>query len=259
LFLQEKENDSRPIDRDMRSFMHFLLAKKPLPLNEVSDLFQVEQFNDYWKEQLDRVIPTITDPEIRKDLLSLRDLNLIGYVDRSLRRAGIPMDDLDEAVQQVVIKLLVSPGKLITGWKKDSPLSFRLKAAIRNAAISLGQSYSRRKKRRQDLPPDLPARMSPDDGDLIHQFRQWLGQRLGEVAVRVFDWRLEDRDSRELIGSEGIPTSHSLKMLVRKIKAAAIAWGRSDPEFLVRVQKLMGAEEATLGKRFPRRTVSPVA
>jgi hypothetical protein len=62
-----------------------------------------------------------------------------------------------------------------------------------------------------------------------------------------------------LIGSEGIPTSHSLKTMVRKIKAAAVAWGRSDPEFLVRVQKLMGAEEATLEKRFGRRTASPVA
>jgi hypothetical protein len=47
--------------------------------------------------------------------------------------------------------------------------------------------------------------------------------------------------------------------MVRKIKAAAVAWGRSDPEFLVRVQKLMGAEEATLEKRFGRRTASPVA
>ncbi len=236
--------------------MHFLLARQPLPLHEVSDLFQVEQFNDYWKEQLDRVIPMITDPEIRRDLLSLRGLNLIGYVDRSLRRAGIPPDDLDEAVQQVVIKLLVSPGKVIAGWKKDSPLSFRLKAAIRNATISLGQSYSRRKKRRQELPSDLPARMSSDDGDLIHQFRQWLGERLGAVAVHVFDWRLEDRDSKELIGSEGIPTSHSLKTLVRKIKAAAIAWGRSDPEFLVRVQKLMGQEAETVAKRFGARTAT---
>lgn len=91
--------------------------------------------------------------------------------------------------------------------------------------------------------------MPPDDGDLIHQFRQWLRQRLGEVAVRVFDWRLEDRDSKELIGGQGIPTSHALKTLVRKIKAAAIAWGRSDPEFLVRVQKLMGEEAETVAKR----------
>jgi hypothetical protein len=240
----------------MRSFMHFLLAKKPLPFHEVSDLFPVERFNELWREQLDRVIPTITDPVIRRDAEALRQMNLIAYLDRSVR--DLPHEEREDAVQSMAIRLLVS-GKLITGWKKDSPLSFRLKAAIRNAAISTGQSYSRRKKRRQDLPPDLPARMSPDDGDLIHQFRQWLGERLGEVAVRVFDWRLEERDSKALIGSEGIPTSHSLKTMVRKIKAAAVAWGRSDPEFLVRVQKLMGAEEATLEKRFGRRTASPVA
>ena len=109
------------------------------------------------------------------------------------------------------------------------------------------------------MPPDLPARMSSDDGDLIHQFRAWLRERLGEAAVRVFDWRLEDRDSKRLITSEGIPTSHSLRVLIRKIKAAAIAWGRSDPEFLVRVQKLMGQEAETVAKRFGARTASPVA
>ena len=230
--------------------MRFLAARRPLFLREVSDLFQVSQYNEYWRDQIDRVMSTVGDAELKADLQALRSMNLVGYVDRTLRRAGIAQDDLDDGVQQVVIRLLISPGKLIAGWKKDSPLSYRLKASVRNAAISMGQRYSRSRKRQQDLPLDIPGRSATDDGALIHQFRAWLRERLGDAAVRVFDWRLEDRDTKQLIGTDQIPTSHALKALVKKIKASAVAWGRTDPEFLVRVQKLMGAEAVTIEKRF---------
>jgi hypothetical protein len=46
-----------------------------------------------------------------------------------------------------------------------------------------------------------------------------------------------------------------LKALVRAIKAAAVAWAQSDPEFLARVQRLMGEEAGTMAKRFGKKAV----
>ena len=154
----------------------------------------------------------------------------------------------------MVIHLLVSPGKLISGWKKEQPLSFRMKAAVKNAAITLGQRHALRRKRMRELPADLPARAAPQDDMVIEQFRRWLRDRLGDEAVRVFDQRLEGLDTKALVGSQGM-SSYRVKSLVSAIKAAALAWGRSDPEFLSRVQRLMGEEAGTMAKRFGKKPV----
>jgi hypothetical protein len=238
----------------MNPFIRYLVTRKPAFLLEVSELFRREQFNDYWREQLDRVVPAVKDEALQADLLALRQLDLVGYVDSSLRRAGLPADDLDEGVSQVVIHLLISPGKLISGWKREQPLSFRMKAAVKNAAITLGQRHAIRRKRRRELPADLPARAAPQDDTVIEQFRRWLRERLGDEAVRVFDQRLEGLDTKALVGSQGM-SSYRVKALVNAIKAAAVAWGQSDPEFLTRVQRLMGEEVGTMAKRFGKKAV----
>jgi hypothetical protein len=238
----------------MNPFIRYLVTRKPAFLLEVSELFRREQFNDYWREQIDRLLPSVTDEDLQADLLALRQMDLVGYVDSSLRRVGLPADDLDEGVSQVVIHLLISPGKLISGWKREQPLSFRLKAAVKNAAITLGQRHAIRRKRRRELPADLPARAAPQDDTVIEQFRRWLRERLGDEAVRVFDQRLEGLDTKALVGSHGM-TSYRVKALVNAIKAAAVAWGQSDPEFLARVQRLMGEEAGTMARRFGKKAV----
>jgi hypothetical protein len=206
----------------MNPFIRYVVTRKPAFLLEVSELFRREQFNDYWREQIDRLLPSVTDEALQADLIALRQLDLVGYVDSSLRRAGLQADDLDEGVSQVVIQLLFSPGKLMSGWKREQPLSFRLKAAVKNAVITLGQRHAIRRKRRRELPADLPARAAPQDDMVIEQFRQWLRERLGDEAVRVFDQRLDGLDTKALVGSHGIPTAFRLKALVRAIKAAAV-------------------------------------
>jgi hypothetical protein len=238
----------------MNPFIRYLVTRKPAFLLEVSELFRREQFNDYWREQIDRLLPSVTDEDLQADLLALRQMDLVGYVDSSLRRVGLPADDLDEGVSQVVIHLLISPGKLISGWKREQPLSFRLKAAVKNAAITLGQRHAIRRKRRRELPADLPARAAPQDDTVIEQFRRWLRERLGDEAVRVFDQRLEGLDTKALVGSQGM-SSYRVKALVNAIKAAAVAWGQSDPEFLARVQRLMGEEAGTMARRFGKKAV----
>jgi len=50
-------------------------------------------------------------------------------------------------------------------------------------------------------------------------------------------------------------TSYRIKALVNAIKGAAVAWGQSDPEFLTRVQRLMGEEAETMTRRFGKRAV----
>jgi hypothetical protein len=238
----------------MNPFIRYLVTRKPAFLLEVSELFRREHFNDYWREQIDRLLPAVTDEGLQADVLALRQLDLVSYVDISLRRAGLTADDLDEGVSQVVIHLLISPGKLISGWKREQPLSFRLKAAVRNAAITLGQRHAIRRKRRRELPADLPARATPQDDMVIEQFRRWLRERLGDEAVRVFDQRLEGLDTKALVGSHGM-TSYRVKALVNAIKAAAVAWGQSDPEFLTKVQRLMGEEAGTVARRVGKKAV----
>lgn len=229
------------LDRGMHIFPTFC---------EVSDLFPAGSMNEYWRNRVNQEIAVATDPALKADLMLLRDMNLVAYLDKALRVAGIPEQDLDAAVQDVVVKLLVTPGTLFSGWRKDGPLSARLKASIKNAAITMGQRAARARKRRHELPMDLPAKPMRDEDLLIQQFREWLRSRLGDTSVMVFDWRLAGNESKDLIGaSPEIPSGHALKAIVKKIKAQAVAWSRTDPQFLVRVQKLMADEQATIGKR----------
>ena len=137
----------------------------------------------------------------------------------------------------------------------DSLLSYRFKRSVKNAVITLGQKHARYRRRSKDLPDDQIAR-SRDEADLIRGFRDWLILRHGVPTARVFDARLADEDIKDLIGTEGIPLAYSLKQIVQRIKASAVSWAGSDPEFLQSVRKLMEEERETLAKRFAGRATA---
>ena len=241
----------RGLDRHMGNFFTYLITHRPLL--EVTELFPRQAMNELFQREIRDALPRVEDPRIKEDLESLAAWDFVGYIDRSLRRAGIGVEELDDAVQRVVVKLLVTPGGLFRGWNHSTPMTPRMKLAVRNSVITIGERTMKLRRRSQELPTDLTTGRARNTDDLVHEFRLWLRLRFGETPVRVFDARLADEDIKELIGTEGIPSAYALKKIVQEIKAGAMAWTRGDPELNFLVRKMMDAEAGTVAKRFGRK------
>ena len=234
------------------SFSNWLVTQHAeFRLSEVSELFDRSAYNTLFDRQLTDVIQRAT-PEQRQHLERLRGFDWVGYIDRSLRNAGFREHDLDELAQEIVVKLLIQPGKLFKGWT-GQPLDRRFKVSLKNAIINLVEK--RRNRRR--LLPSVPitnefepgqAAAQPSNDTLLDEFREFLGQQLGQQAVTVFDHRLDGRDTKELVGQNGM-TSYRIKMTVQAIKSAARQFAQGDPTFLRMVDRAMAEEERTVGKR----------
>jgi len=123
---------------------------------------------------------------------------------------------------------------------------------VSNAIKTQATKRSRQRKRSFDLPDDLQSPPHQDHNDLIREFRLWLRARYGEVAVRVFDHRLDGGDTGDLLGEPGLETSYRLKKVVASIKEAAREYFQRDPEIFQIVQNAFEREKATLSRRFSR-------
>jgi len=231
------------------SFIAFLLRR--VPITEVSTWFPRHVLNATFQQEVEKVLESEEiAQEVRNDLLSIRDVDLVGYVDSSLRRSGFKDFELDELVSDILIKLLVTPRSLFRKWDRKSPMSARLKVAIRNSIITLAKTHRRRARRSHELPDDLASRPCLDDVGVINAFRDSLRSQHGDDHVRVLDTRLAGNDIKGLIGSEGIGTAYRLKTIVQDIKGFAVGLG---DECLQRaVKELQVREEETLAKRFGR-------
>jgi hypothetical protein len=77
--------------------------------------------------------------------------------------------------------------------------------------------------------------------------------RLGDLAVAIFNSRLQGRQTKDLVGLPELdrPSRHIIKRTVQEIKTAAVdyAKGLDDPDFLRRVEGLLDAEAATVARR----------
>lgn len=236
----------------MGNFMTYLLDHRPL--REVTEMFPRSAMNQLFQREIEQLIPQVDDPELKSDLVRLYNLDITGYVDKSLRSAGFRDPDLDGLVHDIMVKFLVTPGGLVSKWKRDAPLSFRFKRALKNAVATLADRDSKRRRRVQALPDDVIQDERPrDEEDLITDFRRWLEDQHGIPAVVVFDARLDGRDIKDLIGiAVGIPTAYALKRIVQQIKSAAVRWAGTDPAFQEKVRRLMDREQTTIAKRFGR-------
>lgn len=236
----------------MNPFVLWLIRKGLI--HEHSELLDAEAMNALFRQRAEEVMPRVQDPQVREDLMAFLRMNPVAYIDKALRRVGIADADLDEAIQTVVVKFLVTPGNLFRGWNPDRLFTPRFRLSVKNAVITLAQKKQRRAKRFQTLPPiDPVARKSIGSiDDPIRDFRHWLEQEYGDAVVRVFDQRVADKDTKELIGQPGLETSYAVKEAVKRIKAAAIRWSESHPDFMLRVHRLMNQEKGTLAKRFNR-------
>ncbi len=219
-------------------------------LGEHSEMLDPKAIDDLLHREAEKALPAVEDPRVRDDLMAFMKMRPTAYIDRALRRAGVPDAELDEAIQTIVVKFLYAPGGLFTRWDRHYPFTPRFKVSVKNAVLSVAQKRQRRARRYQELPADPVARKPDPLEDPIAEFRNWIEFQYGEPVARVLDQRLADRDTKELVGQPGLETAYKVKQAVQAIKAGAVRWSQSHPEFLLRVRKLMGEEAATMAKRF---------
>jgi hypothetical protein len=236
----------------MGVFREFLVKRMQLArlLNDHSELLDPKTIDDLFHSEAEKVLPNVVAPEVREDVLGFLRMRPTAYMDKALRRAGIPEADLDSAIQDIVVKFLYSPGSLFRRWDPRYPFTPRFKLSVKNAVITLAQKRQRRAKRFQELPADPIARKPGLADDPIRDFRNWLEAEYGEPVARVLDQRLADKDTKELVGERGLETAYAVKQAVQKIKAGAVRWSESHPDFLLRIRRLMEREKETLARRF---------
>lgn len=225
-----------------------------LRLWEVSGEFPRGELNALFNSEIDRLIAQTTDPETKRNLRQAQGMDWIGYIDRAARNSGVMEHDLDHVVHDLVVRMLVKPGTLFSGWS-GQPIQARFKLSVKNGLLNLRAARMTRRKRipsmsihgGEESAYDLPA-PQPESETLIQAFREFLREKHGQAALDVFDERLEGGDVKELIGN-GL-TSYALKELVKRVKNAARDFAADDPGFLAMVEKAFRDEARTVGRRF---------
>lgn len=212
---------------------------------EITELFPKSQIQDLFIKEIDELLKTVPPGETREDLRRLREMDIVAFIDASLRRAGFRDFERDDLVSSIVTKLLL--GNFFKGFRQGS-LVARFKASVSNAIATLVTRRNRQRHRSHELPMDLSSRSVADDGTLDH-FRAWLRLRYSPIHQAVFDHRLHGGDTSDLVGTHRL-TGYSIKKIVRDIKEAAKDFARNDPELLQMVMKAMETESLTMTKRF---------
>ena len=239
----------------MKTFYAYIACRiaTQLPaVREVSNYFPKAELNRMFRQE---ILVLLNRPELnaspsdRSDIESMADMDAVGYIDRSLRRAGFSEPDLDQHAQDILIKMLVT-GKLFSGYKTGS-FRARFLVTVKNAVRSL-LSKQRLRSRQHSLAVDLAVADQPDS-EMIDDFRSFLLDQHGPAHLAVFDQRIEGGESKALIGSDGIQTSYRLKKITQEIKQALRRFANGDSAFRRLVDRAMQDESETMTRRFSRR------
>jgi hypothetical protein len=157
-------------------------------------------------------------------------------------------------------------GKLFRGFDErlSGPMDLRFKKSVGNAVRNIVELERNRRRYIPAIPighepgtiaaADLPDRPSFDsDEQVIEDFRRLLHDRLGDLAVAVFDLRMTGGETKSLVSSPtlGVPSPFIIKKTVQQIKALARQHAASLGDFglLRRIDRAMEDEEATVAKR----------
>jgi len=220
----------------MDTFNLYLLAREH---------FDPSQYNALFRQEIEALLPKLTSPQQREHLQGIRTFDWTGYILASLRNAGFKGQEIEDRAHEVVVRLLVTPGKLFAGYdeRRHGPLLARFKVAVANAVKNLVA----KERRRRDLMYQgcyplaflwLPER----DQRIIEDFRKFVHQRLGLLGLAVLDARLDGDQMKVLVGdlALGNPTAYLIKTVVRRLKALAVEYGQAtgDPDFMARAEVL---------------------
>jgi hypothetical protein len=227
--------------------------------------FDAKQYDQLFDSELEKVIARVRDPAHRQALERLKGFDWLSYIVGSVWHAGFrDQRERDEKAHEVVVKLLT--GRLFRGYDEriHGPLELRFRRSVGNAIRNI---VAKEKTRRCYLPTvsiaqefvpgsvtaeDLPAKSAQDDDEkIIHDFRELVRRRLGDLALAVLDARLSGEQTKSLVGSPalGSPGKWRIKMLVQEIKRLAREFFRDDPELLRRIERATEAEQETIGRR----------
>ena len=246
-----------------------------LRLLETYYTFRAEEYNQVFRDELEKVIQRTTDPVQRKSLERLHDFDWLSYIAGAVRRIYRDFRQGQEAISDVASKLLM--GKLFRGFTPPSSaesaedageyLLARFKTSIANSIRNMVEKEANRRRYlpttaiHQDFEPgavtadDLPARPSlgHDDEKVIDDFRELVRTRLGPLAATILGLRLAGGETKSLVGapSVGSPGRFVIKRVVQQIKALAreFAERRGDAAFLRDIERAMDREDATIQKR----------
>jgi hypothetical protein len=248
----------------MQTFIEWLSW---LHLIETYYSFDAGQYNALFNGELEKLIRTVSAPEHRAALERMKGFNWVGYIARCVWNAGYhDQRQVQERTHDIVVKLVM--GTLFRAFdeRTSGPMDLRFKRSVANAVKNI---VEKEKNRRRFIPTvsigqefqpgaiaaaDLPGRPSSDqDERVIENFRQLLSKRLGDLAVAIFDLRMEGGETKSLVGSSslGFPSPYGIKRTVQEIKALARQYAASLGDFtlLQRIDQAMQDEEATAEKR----------
>lgn len=226
-------------------FTHWLKAKRLPTIAEVSELFDRDAFNDWFRSEVKRL--HAKQSFTPSDYKRLMALDWVGYVDRALRNAGLRDPDLDPAVHDLIVKIAVR-GKLFS-IRAPEQLLPRFVVAVRNAAITMGQQRSRKQGRYSATPvEDFDPPESPSSSDVIEQFRAFVLANYGSEVLLVFDHRMAGGDTKNLRSEFG--SHYAVKEAVKALKNAAVAFASGDEDLQKQIDAALEGERRTLKRRF---------
>ncbi len=225
---------------------------------EAAEFFRPQDYNAVFEAELEKLLIRIHDPDARRQLESLGDFDWANYIVRSLARAGIRGEDVQENLHDITIRLLLSPGKLFRGWEpsRHGPLERRFRASVWNAIRNIAEKRSNYRRWMVAVDPTSIAERNParePSSGVLEQFRRLVMEKLGKLAAAILDWRLEGRQTKEMVGKPefGSPSKYNIKREVQAIKHLAhqFAAQSGDPAFLARVERAIAGEAETVAKR----------
>jgi hypothetical protein len=245
-------------------------------INEVSTEFPKEQINTLFEKDFNKAyqrvlgdsmsfrqtdsggVVSLNTPRTHyQTWLQFRDYDWVGYLSAAVRRSGVPPHDEDSTVANIVVYLLVKPGKLFAGWDGVSPLEARWKLSVRNAVINARERRRTDQKRHAALSLEEPgvvatgASTSPFPDEAIDRFKERIVERLGEPALLVLQHLLDGGEVKDLVKEKTL-TSYRAKELVKGLKSELAKFAANDPGLALRIRKLLEKEQETLNKRFKK-------
>ena len=246
----------------MLAFVDWLIVQNTatlLGLLEHAEYFNAQNYNPVFDAELEKFSQSHHDPEVQKQIKALQGFNWGGYLAGSLIKSGFRNDDMQEQFHNIVVKLLLSPGRLFKGWNpaKHGPLEKRFKRSVWNAILNAQEKTRNGRRWVTATDPTIisqkyPGRQSPSTG-VLDNFRKLVADKLGILAVAIFDQRLEGKDTKSLVGQVELesPTVWHIKREVQAVKKLAQEFGATldDPAFSNMVSAAMDREARTVAKR----------
>lgn len=223
-------------------------------------------YNGIFRDQLEKLLPQVTDLPRRKSLEKMKEFDWTGYIFAALRNAGFAdLGQREEMAHEIIVNLLVSPGNLFKAYdpKESGPMEQRFKVAVMYEIRSLRRRRAKDTSRRMmsigsESKPEIPDPRStvPSyeyEPNLIIGFRSFILNKAGIDVLAVFDRKLRGSSARSLyelpkfqhLGKWGIEKA------MRTIQALAHEYATviNNEALLTFINKVMQEKEARRLKR----------